>query len=288
MSFFLTLRAAMREACDARLLTLWVLAATLPTLLVAWPLAALFSDALDYSAHAAELAKQLNLAAIFELYARYESSQNAVQANVAMSWLVGLALSPWLLAMAAALFAHRAPLGFGALLSAGFRNYWRWLWLHLAAFVLLVMTLSIAAAVFGALADAEQFLDAELLQTRQYFAAGIAGLIFVIAHFIMEAARAEYLIDDNLEFPPIAFARALRPKALGQRFTAYLLLWFFAGAGVFLLQLLRMRFFAGAELLSLLALLLTTLASSAVVAWARLARLFAMARFVAKQADDPN
>jgi hypothetical protein len=280
MRFFSTLRAAMRQAANARLLTLWVIAAALPTLLVAWPFAALFGEALDYSAHAAELAKRLNLAAIFELYARYDASKSAVQANVAMSWLVSLALSPWLLAMAAATFAPSAPSRFGALLSAGLRDYWRWLWLHLAAFVLLVVSALIAVAIFGALADAEQFFDAELLQTRQYQAAAIAGLIFVASHFVIEAARAQYLVDTSLVLPPIAFARAMRLKAMGQRFAAHLLLWILAGAGVFLLQLLRLRFFAGAELPSLLALFLTTLASSAILAWARLARLFAMARFL--------
>jgi hypothetical protein len=280
MRFFSTLRTAMREASNARLLTLWVLAAALPTLLVAWPLAALFGDALNYSAHAAELAQRLNLAAIFELYARYDSSKGAVQANVAMSWLVSLALSPWLLAMAAAVFDNNASSSFSALMNAGLRDYWRSLWLHLAAFVMLVLSVLVAAAIFGALANAEQYIDAQQLQTRQYQAAAIAGLIFAAAYFVMEAARAQYLVDASLVLPPIAFARALRMKALGQRFAAYLLLWIVAGAGVFLLQLMRLRFFAGADVLSLLAIWLTTLASSAILAWARLARLFAMARLL--------
>ena len=166
-----------------------------------------------------------------------------------------------------------------SLVEAGIRDYWRWLWLHLSGLVLMIVTAAFALICFGLMQDRiSQLVDAQEAMRVQIAFALFAVFVVLACQFWSEAARAEYLNDARLAFPPEAYFRALRRGFWWSRLGCFLGFWLIAIVIVLSLNLFRWRF-AGAvgPVGAVIGAFLVSAFSVTTMAWARLSRLYAMA-----------
>ena len=266
----------MRRALDFRLLLFWLAASMLPTLLVALPLAGILSEVLDFSAYVDRLAQRLDLDALSALSNAYQRSEVAIQTNVTLAWLCTLLLAPMLTAMAAAIFTASEKLATRTLITNALMHYGRWFWLHLSAFVLYLLGFAIAAVIaVSAEIQVEEYVDAHSFGNMQIVSWLLALLIVLMTHFFVEIARAEYVLDARLRFPPSAFLRALARGQILRRIAGYLLVCGIGIGALLLLLLLRQRM-SGASLVARLGTMLLAQCSVAALAWMRNARIFVL------------
>ena len=276
MTFRQCVAREMRRALDFRLLLFWLAASMLPTLLVALPLAGILSEALNFSAYADALGQRLDLAALSVLGNAYQRSEVAIQTNVTLAWFCTLLLAPMLTAMAAAIFMASEKLATRTLIANALMHYSRWFWLHLSAFVLYLLGFGIAAVVaFSAEIQVEEYVDAHSFANMQTFCRLLAFLIALMTHFFVEIARAEYVLDASLRFPPSAFLRALARGQMLRRVAGYLLVCGIGIGALLILLLLRQRL-SGASLVAMLCTVILAQGSVAALAWMRNARIFVL------------
>ncbi len=270
----------MRRALDFRLLLSWLAASMVPTLLVALPLAGILSEVLDFSAYADALAQHLGLDALSALGNAYQRSELAIQTNVTLAWVCTLLFAPLLTAMAAAVFAATEQLASRTLIVNALMHYGRWFWLHLSAFVMYLLGFGIAAAVaVSAEIRVEEYVDANSFDSLQTFSRLLALLIALMTHFFVEIARAEYVLDAGLRFPPGAFVRALARGHWLRRMAGYLVISSI-GISVLLLLLLLRQHLSGASLAAMLCTAILAQCSVAALAWMRTARIFVLSALV--------
>ena len=266
----------MRRALDVRLLLFWLGASMVPTLLVALPFAGILSEALDFSAYADVLAQRLDLDGLSALGKAYQRSEVAIQTNVTLAWLCTLLLAPVLTAIAAAIFTASEKLATRTLIANALMDYGRWFWLQLSAFVLYLLGFGIAVVVaVSAEIRVEEYVDAHAFANMQTLSRLLALLIALMTHFSVEIARAEYVLDARLHFPPRAFLRAFARGQILRRLGGYLLV---CGIGISVLLLLLMlrQYMSGASLVAILCTLILAQCSVAALAWMRSARIFVL------------
>ena len=279
--FWQLIISQMRRALDFRLLLFWLIASWLLTLFVALPLAGVLRDALDFSAYSDALVQRLNLDALSAIGSAYQQSEVAIQTNVTFAWVGALLFAPMLTALAAAIFAATGKLPWRTLFGRALLDYGRWFWLHLSAFLLYLLGFAIAAVVAAsAEIRVEEYVDAHSFAWAQTLSWLLALLIALMTHFFVEVARAEYLLDPGLRFPPRAFLRALARTQLGRRIVGYLCVCGLGISLLLILLLLRQRV-SGAGLVAMLCTTVLAQGSVAVLAWLRTARLFVLAALVA-------
>ena len=276
-NFWQLLSRQMRRALDFRLVLFWLVASLIPTLLVALPLAGILRDVLDFSAYSDALAQRLNLDALSALGAAYQRSELAIQTNVTLAWVCTLLCAPMLTALAAALFMASDKSPWSRLWLTGLSDYGRWFWLHLSAFLVYLLGFG-TAAIVAASAEiwVEEYVNANSFAKVQIVSWLAAVLIALITHFFVEIARAEYILDTRLRFPPRAFLRALSRRQLLRRFSGYLIVCSAGTSLLLLLFVLRQRL-GGASLAAMGLTLILAQCSVAAIAWMRTARLFVLA-----------
>lgn len=268
----------MRRALDFRLVLFWLVASMVPTLLVGLPLAGILRDVLDFSAYSDALAQRLNLDALSAIGARYQRSELAIQTNVTLAWVCTLLFAPMLTALAAALFVASEKLPWSRLFIAGLMDYSRWFWLHLSALLVYLLGFGMAAVVAAsAEIRVEEYVDANSFANVQIVSWLAAVLIALITHFFVEIARAEYLLDCRLRFPPSAFLRALSRGQLLRRISGYLIVGGVGISALLLLLLLRQRI-SGVGVVAMLCTVVLAQCSVAAIAWMRTARFFVLAQ----------
>ena len=266
----------MRRALDVRLLLFWLGASMVPTLLVALPFAGILSEALDFSAYADVLAQRLDLDGLSALGKAYQRSEVAIQTNVTLAWLCTLLLAPVLTAIAAAIFTASEKLATRTLIANALMDYGRWFWLQLSAFVLYLLGFGIAVVVaVSAEIRVEEYVDAHAFANMQTLSRLLALLIALMTHFSAEIARAEYVLDARLRFPPSAFLRALARGQILRRIAGYLLVCGI-GIGALLILLMLRQYMSGASLVAMLCTLILAQCSVAALAWMRSARIFVL------------
>lgn len=267
---------AARQALQWRLLLLWLLALGLPTLLGILPLWVTLAGVLDHAPLATRLVEGFSLPLLVDtlgvMRTRGYSPASALGAG-----LVFVLLLPWISGVALTAARSRTPLRIGALLAGGLADYARmarlWLWA--------LVPLGIAAGIGGGAmhlakehaqgmtleADADHLIQAAL---------ALGGLLFLLAHASLDAARAQLVAEPQRRSVVLAWWRAV--KGLWRqpgRIALYLLI---TAAGLLLaaaLGVLRLQV-APVGGLSFVAALLAGQAVVAALGWMRCARLFAM------------
>ena len=270
------LSAAARRALQWRLLLLWLLALALPLALANLPLWLALAGPLDHSLLGTQLVEGFEIPVLVEtlmaLGQRGYSPASSLGAG-----LVFVLLLPWLTGIVIAAARASERLGFAALLKGGLAEYWRmtrlWVW------ALLPLGLAGAAGA-GVLHLAKEHgltltLEADADHLKQA-ALALAGLLFLLAHATVDAARAQLVIEPRRRSVILAWWRATRLLVRRPgRFLLYLLITAAGLALAALLGWLRIQVPAVSALSFVLALLLGQ-ALVLALAWMRSARLFAL------------
>lgn len=272
--------AALWSALQWKLLLLWVVCMALPTAIAALPLGRALGHLLDHSVHAGALAARFDgllmgdaLMSVFKHGAALGASRNT-------ALLVTLLLSPFLTGMVVTAVRGARHPGLGQLMHGGLAQYWRMLRLMLWGLIPFAIAAGAGAALFHA---ASTHAAGAVLQSeadRGYLGAKIVlGVLLVLAHAIMESARAQVAADEGLRSATRAFGRGIamlvrRPLAtlglyLGTSIIGYVL--------VALVGMVRIRTVAVGMPGLILAVLLAQLIV-VILAWQRTARIDALAR----------
>ena len=281
---FAAARAA-RAALQWRLLLLWVLWMLIPTAIVGLTVFQTLSVQLDYSVHAAAIARQLDMTVFADLMAAH--GKNAAAFNVAglMGLIVTLLMSPLLSGMAAT--AARAPetLGFRALTAGALTEYPRMLRMLLWSAVPLGLALALGSLAIDAAADMDQaaIVESDAAPFR-YAALALTALLLALAHATLDAGRAALAIERRRTSAVKAWwsgcALLLRRPLAGFGMYAVISLVGFSIAAALAVARLNV---SGAGLAGFIGALLLVQLAVAVLGWMRSARLFALVELARSQ-----
>lgn len=290
-----TLFAALGAALQWRILLWWLLALALPTAVVALPLfrglLAQFGD----SPAAAAIARGGQLPLLIDGLMDMGDIAPMLSTAALLSALLALLLSPWLTGMVVASIRAGRRLGMGELLRGGAGEYWpmvRMLVWSLIVFAIASFLASLVGDPLGKRADAAILAsDAERM-------AGIANavgvVLFAFAHMTVEAARGWLAADPVRRSVLRAWGHGVT-LVVRRPFASIVL---YAGIALIVYGLallfgwLRLRLAVtggdGATPLGFLLGLLLSQAVVAMIAWARVARLYGFASLArdATQRDD--
>lgn len=268
--------SAARQALQWRLLALWLAALALPLLLASLPLWIALDAALGHALLGAQLTESFDPTVLIELLTGLGQRGYTPAAGLP-ALLVLCLLLPWLGGLVIVAARSRRPLGFGALLHGGLREYGRmarlWLWA--------LVPLGLAAAAMAGLLHLakEQALELTLEADAARLGRGalaLGTLLLLLAHASLDAARAQLALEPQCRSVLRAWWRASKDMARHPgRIVLYLLV---TAAGLLLAALLgwaRIQLPAVNGLSFALALLLGQ-ALVLALAWMRCARLFAL------------
>jgi hypothetical protein len=287
---FPILRQAARAALQWRLLLLWIVVVWIPTGLLALPLLGALVAQLDYSVHAAEWAKAVNVVMLADLMEQLSAGAGAVTGSAiaaAIALIVGI---PFLNAMFAGASRSDRSLRLGQLLHAGLTDYGPMLRLMLVALVPLGIALGLGALLIkGAHKYAERAILESDARLATWLAYGVAALLVAYAHAGVDAGRAWLAFEPRKRSAVKAWWRGARLVTLHpwQSLGLYLTITLGAGLALAVLSVLRLEL-AGGGVWRFLAGLLIVQVFAAVTAWMHYARLFALlelTRVHAKRAD---
>ncbi|PWK92115.1 hypothetical protein [Fulvimonas soli] len=266
-------------AMQWRLLLLWLLFLLLPTAIVALPLWQALGGLLDHSVHAAAWARRLDGLAFGDLMRGMGEGGGWLHGAGLAATLLTLLLAPFLAGMAVAAGRAGRTLGFNQLVQCGVIEYGRMFRLALWSLLPYAVALGVAGVLFGV---AHKHADRAVLESQADAARRAAlwgsAVLFVLAHAVVESARAAFIADAGLRSATRAlgrgFAQLLRRPL--STLLSYLLISAVAYAAAMAFGVGRVNTPPLGLGGFLLALLLTELAVAA-VGWGRIARLFALA-----------
>ncbi|HEX8609811.1 MAG TPA: hypothetical protein VF800_00790 [Telluria sp.] len=269
---------AARAALQWRLLLLWALWMLVPTLILALPAWHLLSANLDYSVHAASLARALDMTTISDLLAIHGRNQVAFTQAGAMALIATLLISPMLSGMVAtAARAEKSP-GFAALSRGGVDYYapmlrmLAWGALPLGGAFMAGTAAMEAAAMYATkvAASSEAALPLMLAQALMVLLMGLAAAS-------LDAGRAFLAYDPRKRSALSAWLAgctllARHPLAALGSYLAISIV----GLGLAALLSLARAHTAGFNALGFAGALLLTQAAVVTIGWMRSARLFAL------------
>ncbi|MDM5178790.1 hypothetical protein PO883_16435 [Massilia sp. DJPM01] len=269
---------AARAALQWRLLLLWVLWMLVPTLVMALPAWHLLSASLDYSVHAAALARALDMTALSDLMAVHARHQVVFTQAGSMALLATLLISPMLSGMVAtAARAQQVP-GFAALTRGGADYYAPML--RLLAWGALPLGLAFVAgmgAIDAATAYAAKVISADDAALALMLAQALMVLLIGLVTVSLDAGRAFLAYDPRKRSALAAWLSGcmllVRHPLAALGSYAGISIAGLALAG--LLSLARANM-AGIDALGFTGALLLTQAAVIAIGWMRSARLFAL------------
>ncbi|KQV45461.1 MULTISPECIES: hypothetical protein [unclassified Duganella] len=278
MKLTANLKNASRAALQWRLLATWIVAALLPTLLLAAPMWSSLSGILDQSVHAPELAKSLDVLSLADIMAELKRNSLSLQAGGIAALVLTLLLSPLLTGVIVT--AGRAPetATFRQLFAGGVGEYPRMFRTLLWAVIPLGLALAIGAAVADSAQDFAEKASLESDADRWVLFANVLGvLLLALANLTLDAGRAQLAIDRRRTSAVKAWWSGLKLllRRPGAMLGSYALLTV-AGlllAGLFVLARFNL---AGSNGLLLLAGFLLAQLVVLAMAWMRAARLLAL------------
>ena len=283
-SFSAVPRAA-RSALQWRLLLLWVLWMMIPSAILGLTLWQTLSTQLDYSVHAAEIAKQLDMTVFADLMAAHGKNVAGFNSAGIVALIATLLISPLLSGMAAS--AARAPetLGFRALTAGGLAEYPRMFRMLLWS----AIPFGIAAALGGMALDASAAYGAGAIlessaNLADYASLALSVLLLALAHATLDAGRAALAIDKRRSSAIKAWWSGC--KLLARRPLATFGVYFLIsalGLGLAAALVVARINVSGASLAGFIAALLLVQLTVAVLGWMRSARLFAMVELASSQ-----
>lgn len=277
---------AMAAALQWRLLLVWTVGLMLPMVVVWLPTWRQLGSLLDFSPHAAEMARRLDVLALEDVGVAFAKAGPALSGAVTLASLLTLFVAPLLAGVTAAAARRPAgepPLGFVALVAGGVAWYGRMFRVALVSLVPLGLVGAVASVAFKL---ADKRAEAATLQSQadraSHVALAVTLIVFALIHATVEAGRAQLIADERLRSAWRAWARGVkltlrRPAAVLGLYVGATL----AGGAVAAVPLLvRLRLTPANAAVFWLAFVLTQLGVAA-IGWGRAGRLFALAAVAA-------
>lgn len=266
-------------ALQWRLLLLWLVLLLLPTALAAFPVWRALADLLDHSVRAQEWARRFDGMVFGDTMSALGESSAWFHGSLVLSVAFALLLGPFLSGMAVATGRAGRSLAFGQLLQSGVIEYGRMFRLMLWSLLPYAIAIGLGAMAIGA---AHKSADRAVLESvadrYQHTAIWVLAVLFVLAHAMVESARAAFIVDPGLRSATRALGRGfmqLLRRPLGT-LLSYLFIDAVGLAIALAFGVARVQTTAVGLGGFLLALLFAELAVLA-LGWMRIARLFALA-----------
>jgi hypothetical protein len=276
---FGSLLSAMASAVQWRLLLLWLLIMLIPATIVALPLRHVLGDLLDHSVHADEWAQNFNDMMFGDTIFSLMKNPGWLGAAAVIGLLTTVLLSPFLNGMIVGSGRAGRALGFGALLQSGFVEYGRMFRVMLWSLLPYLVVMGIASM---GMHMADKHSDLAVLEsqadTYHSVARWVLLIVFVLAHLIVESARAAFIADTGLRSATRALGRGFRQVFRRPLWTVvfYLVVTLVGLLLAALFGAARIHVTAFGVFGFLFALVLSQLIVLA-IGWMRTARLFALA-----------
>jgi hypothetical protein len=269
---------AARAALQWRLLVLWAGCLLVPAVLMALPVWRLLGASFDYSVHAAALAREVDLSSIADVMANISRGGPTFPFAALLSLALTLTLSPLLSGMAMCAARAPQPLGFGALIAGGLRDYPRMARMLLVALIPLGIAAGLGAM---AMAAAGRYDETAVLRSDADIARLLATLVLLvllaIAHATLDAGRAALALDRRRRSALVAWRDGCR-LLLRRPFATLGVYLAITLSGLVLAALLSLGriHLAPVNAASFIGAFALTQLIVMVLAWMRAARLFAM------------
>lgn len=276
---FGALFSAMGIALQWRLLLLWLLLMLLPATVVALPLWRTLGGLFDHSVHAGAWARQFDPLMFGDALGALAGHTAWLGGAALLGLLLTLLMSPFLDGMAVGSGRAARTLGFGALLQNGWIEYGRMFRVMLWSLLPYAVVVALAGAGMHL---ADRHADQAVLESQAdawaHAMRWMLLVVFVLAQAIVESTRAAFIADISLRSATRAFGRGFmqllrRPL---KTLLFYLVVSVLGLAIASVLSIARIHTTAvdGGFWLAILLGQLIVL----VIAWMRVARLFALAR----------
>jgi len=266
-------------AMQWRLLLLWLVFLLLPTAVAAWPVWRALAGLLDNSVRAAQWAQHFDGLMFDDMMRTLVEHGAWFQGSMLLAAVFALLLGPFLSGMTVAAGRAGRVLGFGQLIQSGVIEYGRMFRMLLWSLLPYAIAVGVGAMLFGvAHKQGEQVVLQSAADRFGDIALWVLIVLFVLAHAIVESARAAFIADAGLRSATRALGRGflqLLRRPLGT-LLSYLVIGAIGYGIAFALGVGRVHTPAVGTGGFLLALLLAELAVLA-VGWTRVARLFALA-----------
>jgi hypothetical protein len=266
-------------ALQWRLLLLWLVWLLLPTALATLPFWRALADMLDHSVHAQAWALGFDGTMFGDMMSALGEGSAWFHGSLVLSAAVALLLGPFLTGMAVATGRAGRALAFGQLLQSGIIEYGRMFRLMLWSLLPYAIALGLGVlAVVAAHKSAERAVLESAADRYQHTAIWVLAVLFVLAHAIVDSARAAFIVDPGLRSATRALGRGfmqLLRRPLGT-LLSYLVIGAIGMAVALAFGVARLQTSAVGLGGFLLALLFAELAVLA-LGWMRIARLFALA-----------
>lgn len=266
-------------ALQWRLLLLWLVFLLLPTAVVALPLWRALAGLLDRSVHAVAWAQHLDGLMLSDVMSAMADQGAWLSGTGLLALALTLLLGPLLAGMTVAAGRVGRVLGLGQLLQSGVIEYGRMFRLMLWSLLPYAIAFGGAALAFTA---AHKQADTAVLESRadlyQHLAIGVLAVLFVLAHALVESARAAFIADAGLRSATRALGRGV--MQLLRRPLSTLLAYLVVGLIGYGLAIVCGVWRIHTPALGLSGFLMALLASELAVlaiGWTRVARLFALA-----------
>jgi hypothetical protein len=195
LTFTGVLRAA-RAALQWRLMLMWVLCMLLPTAILGLTMWNMLSAHLDYSVHAASLARQLDMTVMSDLLVIHGKHSMAFNGAAVISLIVTLLLAPFLSGVAATAARADAAPGFRALVSGALTEYPRMFRMMLCSLIPLGIAVILGSAAMEAAGEnAHSAILESDARLWNMLALALSALLLALAHATLDAGRAALVID---------------------------------------------------------------------------------------------
>ena len=266
-------------ALQWRLLLLWLVLLLLPTALAAFPVWRALADLLDHSVHAQEWARRFDGMVFGDTMSALSESSAWFHGSLVLSVAFALLLGPFLSGMAVATGRAGRALAFGQLLQSGVIEYGRMFRLMLWSLLPYAIAIGLGAMAIGvAHKSADRAVLESVADRYQHTAIWVLAVLFVLAHAMVDSARAAFIVDPGLRSATRALGRGfmqLLRRPLGT-LLSYLLIDAIGLALALAFGVARVQTTAVGLGGFLLALLFAEMAVLT-LGWMRIARLFALA-----------
>lgn len=273
--------SAMRDALQWRLLLLWLLVLLIPAAILVLPIWTSLSLVLDHSLYADTIARALDAIAVSDLMSKLTESGPAIGQAAMVSALLALLLSPFLNGAAITAVRAPAPLGFAALIQGGVREYGRLLRMQIWALLPLGLAFGLAsipsdmasAAAQNAILEADANLYGQLAMLA-------TAVLLLLAHATVDAGRAQFALYSKRRSAIKAWWSGLKAikRSLLTMLGGYLLITIVGLLIAALVTAARLSLPMVGMGWTVLGMLLAQLVV-ALVAWMRVTRLMALARW---------
>ncbi len=284
--FSATVAGAGRRALQWRLLLLWIAVLLIPTAMLAVPLWQIFSDQLDHTLHAADLAQRLTLNAVSDLLVSVVYDGAALKSVSMLAASFVMLATPFLNGMVVTAARSADAPGFVALIQGGAAEYWRMFRMLIVSLLPLAIAIGLGSAAMN---GADKFAEHAILKSsadHMGLAAQIVlGLLMVLALASIDAGRAQFALSSKKRSAFKAWWRgckliAKRPAATLGSYVVLTLV----GVIVFaVFGLLRINV-PHANLAGFIVGVVFTQLAAVALAWTRGARVFALADIAKTQA----